>query len=69
MFDEDRFQIRMWAFKAKGIGSYIPRINEEVKVIGKISGVIQGRVIRKQIFMIVLDAVAVESDGRNFHQR
>lgn len=70
MFDEDRFQIRKWAFKSKGVGSYVPRINEDVKVIGKISGVIQGRtVVRKQIFMIVLDAVAVESDGRSFHQR
>jgi hypothetical protein len=68
--DEDRFQIRKWAFKSKGIRSYVPRINEDVRVIGKISDVIQRRtVVRKQIFMIVLDAVAVESDGRNFHQR
>lgn len=62
--------VQKWAFRATGIKSYIPRVNEMVKVIGKISGVVSGRtVIGKPIYMVVVDAVAVEDGDGKFHQR
>lgn len=70
MFDDDKFKIRKWAFKTDGLKSYIPRINEDVKVIGKISGVMSGKtVIGKTVHMVVVDAIAVEADGGKFYQR
>ncbi len=69
-FDEDKFKIRKWAFKADGIKSYVPRINEDVEVIGKICGVMRGETVRRLPFhMVVVDAIAVEAEGGKFFQR
>ena len=70
MFDEDKFKIRKWAFKTDGLKSYIPRINEDVKVVGKITGVMSGKtVMGKTVHMVVVDAIAVEAGGGKFYQR
>jgi signal transduction histidine kinase len=68
--DDVDFKIRKWAFKAAGTGSYVPRIDRDVKVIGRISSVLHGKtIIGKPIYMIVVDAIAVEEDGGGFYCR
>ena len=70
VFDDEKFKIRKWAFKTVGLKSYIPRINDDVKVVGKISGVMRGETVGHIPFhMVVVDAIAVEAEGGKFYQR
>lgn len=59
-----------WGFTAKNLGSYSPRINQYVTVIGKIQGVMKAKtVIGETIYMVVVDAVAVETPDGFFCSR
>jgi hypothetical protein len=62
-------KIRKWGFIAQGMGSYVPRIGEQVRAIGKISDVIKATTVRGiPFYMIVLQAVAIETEDGQFHQ-
>jgi hypothetical protein len=62
-------KIRKWGFIAQGMGSYVPRIGEQVRAIGKISDVIKATTVRGiPFYMIVLQAIAIETEDGQFHQ-
>jgi membrane-associated protease RseP (regulator of RpoE activity) len=54
-----------WAFKSTLIRDYVPRINEEVQVIGKICGIGKGElVIGAPFHSVILEAEVIEADGK-----
>jgi len=59
-----------WAFNTKGMRDYVPRINQEVEVIGKIGAVIKGQlVIGAPVHVVVLDAEYIMADGQLYEKK